>query len=221
MSKRTIFLKGIIRENPVIVFALGICPALAVTSSAVNALGMGLATTFVLLCSNAIISLLKKVIPDKVRIPCYITLIAAFVTITQLLVRAYVYPLYLALGIFLPLIVSNCLIMARAEIFAKKNRLFDSVVDAAGMGLGFTLALLAIGSIREIFGTGTWFGIELPILADFHIPIFALAPGGFIVFGFIVAIANKVSNGRAAKLKESGCARCPAAAICKKGDAVS
>ncbi|MCL2828129.1 MAG: electron transport complex subunit E [Oscillospiraceae bacterium] len=219
MSKLSIFMKGIIKENPVLVFALGICPALAVSSQAVNAVGMGLATTFVLLCTNTVISLLRKVIPDKVRIPCYIVLTAAFVTITQLIVKAYVHPLYLALGIFLPLITVNCIIMARAEIFAKKNRLFDSVIDALGMGLGFTLALLAIASIREIFGNGTWFGIELPVLAEHNISIFMLAPGGFIAFGILVAIANKVSNGRAAKLKESGCARCPAATACGKGGA--
>ena len=219
MSKLTILMKGIIKENPVLVFALGICPALAVSSQAVNAVGMGLATTFVLLCTNTAISLLRNVIPDRVRIPCFIVLTAAFVTITQLLVQAYVYPLYLALGIFLPLITVNCIIMARAEIFAKKNRMFDSVIDAVGVGLGFTLALLAIASIREIFGAGSWFGIELPVLATYNVPIFAMAPGGFIAFGVLVAIANKVSKGRAAKLKEDGCARCPAAAACGKGGA--
>ncbi|MCL2589149.1 MAG: electron transport complex subunit E [Oscillospiraceae bacterium] len=216
MSKLSILMKGLIRENPVLVFALGICPALAVSSQASNAVGMGLATTFVLLCTNTVISLLRKVIPDKVRIPCYIVLTAAFVTITQLIVRAYVYPLYLALGIFLPLITVNCIIMARAEIFAKKNGVFNSVIDAVGMGLGFTFALLLIASLREIFGAGTWFGFDVPLLADFHAPIFALAPGGFIAFGALVAIANKISNGKAAKLKETGCARCPAAAACGK-----
>ena len=217
MSKLAILTKGIIKENPVMVFALGICPALAVSTQASNAIGMGLATTFVLLCTNTVISLTRNVIPDKIRIPCFIVLIATFVTITQLVMQAYVHPLYLALGIFLPLITVNCIIMARAEIFAKKNRLFDSVIDAVGMGLGFTLALLAIASIREIFGNGTWFGIPLPVLTENTIGFFALAPGGFIVFGLLIAIANKVSKGRAAKLKESGCARCPAAAACEKG----
>ena len=216
MSKLTILMKGIIRENPVLVFALGICPALAVSTQASNAIGMGLATTFVLLCTNSVISLIRNFIPDKVRIPCFIVLTAAFVTITQLIVQAYVHPLYLALGIFLPLITVNCIIMARAEIFAKKNKFLDSVVDAVGMGLGFTLALLAIASIREIFGNGTWFGMALPVLAENRIGFFTLAPGGFIVFGALIAIANKISNGRAAKLKETGCARCPAAAACGK-----
>ena len=217
MKKLTILMKGIIQENPVLVFALGICPALAVSSFALNAVGMGLATTFVLLCTNTVISLLRKVIPDRVRIPCFIVLTAAFVTITQLIVQAYVYPLYLALGIFLPLITVNCLIMARAEIFAKKNRLFDSVIDAVGMGLGFTLALLAIASIREVFGNGTWFGLEVPVLNDFNISLFTMAPGGFIAFGLLIAIANKVSKGRVKK--DTGCARCPAATACGKGGA--
>ena len=216
MSKLSILMKGIIKENPVMVFALGICPALAVSTQASNAIGMGLATTFVLLCTNTVISLTRNIIPNKIRIPSFIVLIATFVTITQLFLQAYMYPLYLALGIFLPLITVNCIIMARAEIFAKKNGPFDSVIDAVGMGLGFTLALLAIASIREIFGNGTWFGVALPILAENRIGFFTLAPGGFIVFGALIAIANKISHGRAAKLKESGCARCPAAANCGK-----
>ena len=219
MNKFSLFMKGIVKENPVLVFALGLCPALAVSSQAVNAVGMGLATTFVLLCTNTVISLLRKVIPDRVRIPSYLVLIAGFVTITQLFLRAYMHPLYLALGIFLPLIVCNCIIMARAEIFAKKNTVFNSVIDALGMGVGFTLALLAIASIREIFGDGTWFGMEIPILIDRNISIFTLAPGGFIAFGILVAVVNKISNGRAAKLKETGCARCPAATAGGKGGA--
>jgi len=214
-------MKGIIKENPVLVFALGLCPALAVSSQVSNAFGMGLATTFVLLCTNTVISLLRKVIPDRVRIPCFIVLTATFVTITQLLVQAYIHPLYLALGIFLPLITVNCVIMARAEIFAKKNGTFDSVIDAAGMGIGFTLALVAIATIREVFGSGTWFGIELPVLSSYNVALFTMAPGGFIAFGLLVAIANKISKDRAAKLKETGCAKCPAAAACGKGGAES
>ena len=217
MSKLSIFMKGIVRENPVLVFALGICPALAVSSQVSNALGMGLATTFVLICTNVVISLLRNIIPDKVRIPCYIVLIAGFVTIVQMIVHAYVYPLYLALGIFLPLITCNCVIFARAEIYAKKNAVLNSSIDAIGMGLGFTFALLAIASIREIFGAGSWFGLDLPVLSSYHVPIFALAPGGFVAFGILIAIANKVSKGNAAKLKESGCAACPMSATCGKG----
>jgi len=217
MSKLSILTKGIVRENPVLVFALGICPALAVSSFASNALGMGLATTFVLICTNIVISLLRNVIPDKVRIPCYIVLIAGFVTIVQMFLHAYMYPLYLALGIFLPLITCNCVIFARAEIYAKKNSILHSSIDAIGMGLGFTFALLAIASIREILGAGSWFGLELPILSTYHVSIFTLAPGGFVAFGIIIAIANKVSKGNAAKLKEGGCAGCTMAATCGKG----
>jgi len=219
MSKTAVFIKGIAKENPVLVLALGLCPALAVSSFVSNALGMGLATTFVLVCTNSVISLLRNVIPDKVRIPCYIVLIAAFVSIVQMLIQAYVYPLYLALGIFLPLIAVNCIVFGRAELFAKKNKLFDSVIDAIGTGLGFTLALVAIATVREVLGSGTWFGVSLPLLVDNKITLFSMAPGGFIAFGLIVAVISKISKGRAAKLKESGCAGCPSATACGKGGA--
>ena len=208
------FLKGIIRENPVLILLLGLCPALAVSTQAENAIGMGAATTFVLVCSNVAISLLRKIIPDKVRIPCYIVLIAGFVTLVQIVVEAYAYTLYQALGIFLPLIAVNCIIFGRAEMFANKNRVFSSFLDAVGMGAGFTLALLAIASIREIFGSGTWFGMEIPILVDNNIPIFTLAPGGFVVFGLLVALVNKFSKGKVRK--EFGCKGCPQAAACGK-----
>lgn len=209
------FTKGIIKENPVLRLVLGTCATLAVTTAASNAIGMGLATTFVLVCSNAAISLLKKVIPDKVRIPAYITLIAGFVTIVQLLVKAFVPSLDEALGVFLPLIVVNCIILGRAEMFASKNPVLPSIVDGLGMGVGFTAALLAMGIIRELLGAGTVFG--LPVLSGFMDPIiiFLLPPGGFFVFGILVAIAGKLSEeGKAPET--TGCASCPLAASCSK-----
>lgn len=209
------FTKGIIKENPVLRLVLGTCATLAVTTAASNAIGMGLATTFVLVCSNAAISLLKKVIPDKVRIPAYITLIAGFVTIVQLLVEAFVPSLDEALGVFLPLIVVNCIILGRAEMFASKNPVLPSIVDGLGMGVGFTAALLAMGIIRELLGAGTVFG--LPVLSGFMDPIiiFLLPPGGFFVFGILVAIAGKLSEeGKAPETM--GCASCPLAASCSK-----
>ena len=201
MNKLGIVLKGIIKENPVLVLVLGTCPTLAVTTMAKNGIGMGLAATFVLLGSNIVISLLKKVIPDKVRIPCFIVVIAGFVTLLSSLLQAYVPDVYSSLGIFLPLIVVNCIILGRAEMFASKNSVFKSALDGIGMGIGFTLALLVIGSIREILGSGTWFGI--PITANLFEPIsiFVLAPGGFLVFGCVIALLNKVSNGKAVKRK--------------------
>ena len=209
------FTKGIIKENPVLRLVLGTCATLAVTTAASNAIGMGLATTFVLVCSNAAISLLKKVIPDKVRIPAYITLIAGFVAIVQLLVKAFVPSLDEALGVFLPLIVVNCIILGRAEMFASKNPVLPSIVDGLGMGVGFTAALLAMGIIRELLGAGTVFG--LPVLSGFMDPIiiFLLPPGGFFVFGILVAIAGKLSEeGKAPETM--GCASCPLAASCSK-----
>lgn len=209
------FTKGIIKENPVLRLVLGTCATLAVTTAASNAIGMGLATTFVLVCSNAAISLLKKVIPDKVRIPAYITLIAGFVTIVQLLVKAFVPSLDEALGVFLPLIVVNCIILGRAEMFASKNPVLPSIVDGLGMGVGFTAALLAMGIIRELLGAGTVFG--LPVLSGFMDPIiiFLLPPGGFFVFGILVAVAGKLSEeGKAPETM--GCASCPLAASCSK-----
>ena len=216
IHKSSIFMRGITRENPVLVLLLGLCPALAVSTVAFNAIGLGVATTFVLLCSNIIISLLRKVIPDKVRIPCYIVVIASFVALTQMIVEAYAYPLYQALGIYLPLIAVNCIVFARAEMFANKNKVFESALDAIGMGAGFTLALVLIASIREIFGSGTWFEIKLPVLNSNKIEAFSLAPGGFVVFGLLIAVVNKISKGKAIKKKEFGCEGCPSAGICKK-----
>lgn len=209
------FTKGLIKENPVLRLMLGCCATLAVTTSASNAIGMGAATTFVLVCSNAVISALRKIIPSKVRIPAFITVIAGFVTIIQLLVKAYVPELDTSLGVFLPLIVVNCIILGRAESFASKNKIIPSIVDGLGMGVGFTAALLAMGIIRELLGAGSVFG--LPILSSFMDPIiiFLLPPGGFFVFGILIAIAGKLSEEGHAP-ETIGCSACPMAATCSK-----
>ena len=205
---------GIIKENPTLVLVLGTCPTIAITTMAMNAIGMGCAATFVLVGSNVVISALRKVIPDKVRIPCFIVIIAGFVTLLSSLLQAFFPSIYDALGLFLPLIVVNCIILGRAEMFASKNTVVKSALDGVGMGIGFTLALLVIGSIREILGSGTWFGI--PITANFIDPIsiFVLAPGGFLVFGCVIALLNKLTNGKAVKRKSFDCASCPNAAGC-------
>jgi len=217
MNKFSIISKGFIKENPVLVSALGICPTLAVSTQMSSALGMGVATTFVLVGANVSISLIRKIIPDKVRIPCYIVFIAGFVTLIKMFIEAYAYPLYQALGIFLPLIAVNCVIFARTVIFARKNSVLNSALDAIGMGAGFTLALLATATIREIFGSGTWFGIKLPVLTDFNIPVLVMAPGGFVVFGILMAIMNKMTKNKESRKKEFGCTGCPSASVCGKG----
>lgn len=194
MSLRKEFTKGIIKENPVLRLVLGTCPTLAVTTSALNGVGMGLAATVVLLGSNIAISALRRVIPDKVRIPAYITIIAAFVTIVQMLTQAFLPAINEALGIFLPLIVVNCIILGRVEMFASKNGVVASAVDALGMGVGFTLALVVMGSIRELIGAGTLFGITITKDLLDPMAVMTMAPGGFFVFGILVAIANKLSK---------------------------
>lgn len=196
---------GLVKENPVLRLVLGTCPTLAVTTSAENGIWMGMAATAVLIGSNAVISLLRKFIPDKVRIPAFITIIAGFVTIVQLLLKAYVPAVDQKLGIFIPLIVVNCIILARAEMFACKNKVFHSILDGIGMGLGFMLALITIGSIREILGNGTWFGIKLT--ADLFSPavIMILPPGGFLVFGSVIGLMNKFTK---MKVKATGCQGC-------------
>jgi len=216
MSKWQNFLKGILRENPVLVLVLGTCPTLAVTSSVLNALGMGVAATVVLLCSNMAISALRKVIPEQVRIPCYIVLIAGFVTMVEMLMHAFTPALYEALGIFLSLIVVNCIILGRAEMYASKNNVLDSAIDAVGMGLGFTLALFAMASIREIFGNGSFFGLPIPILSENPISILTLAPGGFFVFGCLIALVNKLTKGKSRGSRDFGCAGCPSRELCGK-----
>ena len=213
-NKLSILLNGIIKENPVLVLVLGTCPTLAVTTQTVNAFGMGAAATAVLLFSNVVISLLRNIIPDKVRIPCYIVLIAAAVTIVQMVLNAFVYNVYEALGLFLPLIVVNCIILGRAEMFANKNTVVDSALDAIGMGIGFTLALLSMAIVREVFGAGTFAGMEIPFLISHKIELLAKAPGGLLVYGILIAVVNKITKGKAIKKKEFSCAGCPSAAGC-------
>lgn len=191
MSKLKIVTNGIIKENPVFVSLLGMCPTLGTTSSAVNGLGMGLATAFVLVCSNVAISLLKKLIPDTVRIPAYIVVIATFVTVVQMSMEAFVPALYASLGLFIPLIVVNCVVLGRAEAFAAKNNVFSSALDGLGAGLGFTLALALLGTVRELFGTGKFFGFTL-MPEEYGSLIFVLAPGAFIALGYLIAIVNKL-----------------------------
>ncbi len=193
---------GIIKENPTVVLMLGMCPTLAVTTSAFNGLGMGLSTLVVLVMSNFVISLLRNLIPDKVRIPAFIVIVASFVTIVQFLVQGFLPELYKSLGIYIPLIVVNCIILGRAESYASKNPVIPSIFDGLGMGLGFTIALTIIGAIREILGAGAIFGYQLLPLADeatgtagyTPISIFILAPGAFLVLGFLVAIMNKIRD---------------------------
>ena len=214
-SKLMTLLKGIIYENPVLILVLGTCPTLATTKSIFQAVSMGLAATAVLICSNLVISLLRKVIPDVVRIPCYIVVIAAFVTAVSMLLEAYVEPVYTVLGPWLALIVVNCIVLGRAEMFARKNTVIDSALDGLGMGIGFLIALLCMAIIREVFGVGSFAGIEIPFLVNYKIPLLAQAPGGFLVFGILIAIVNKISA-KKGKKKEYSCDGCPCASICGK-----
>ena len=184
-------LNGILRENPVFALVLGMCPTLATTTSAINGMSMGLATTFVLICSNVVISLLKNLIPDKVRIPAFIVVIATFVTMVQLLMQAFLPAIYEVLGLFIPLIVVNCIVLGRAEAFAAKNTVGLSALDGLGMGLGFTLALTLIGAVRELLGTGSLFGMNL-YSETYGMLIFVLAPGAFIVLGYLMALVQKL-----------------------------
>lgn len=205
MNLLKVLSNGLIKENPTFRLVLGTCPTLAVTTSAFNGIGMGLSTTAVLVGSNAVIALLRKFIPDKVRIPAFVTVIAAFVTITQLLLKAYVPAVDKALGIYIPLIVVNCIILARAEMFACKNGVVPSIFDGIGMGLGFTIALLGMGTVREVLGNGTFFGLKL--FGDSFSPAIAmiLPPGGFLTFGIFIGLLNKFSK---KKIVSAGCPNC-------------
>ena len=193
MNKLGILTKGIIKENPVLVLLLGMCPTLAVTTSAINGLGMGISTLVVLVCSNIVISILKNIIPSKVRIPCYIVVIAGFVTVVQLLLKAYLPALDEALGLFIPLIVVNCIILGRAEAFACKNGPVASLCDGIGIGLGFTLGLTLLGTVREFFGAGSIFGFTL-LPETYNVLLFILPPGAFISLGYLIAIVNKLKK---------------------------
>jgi electron transport complex protein RnfE len=194
MSQYKNFIKGIISENPVFVMLLGMCPTLGVTSTAVNGLGMGLATAFVLIMSNVVVSLVKNLIPDKVRIPAFIVIIASFVTIVEMVLEAFLPSLYEQLGIFIPLIVVNCLILGRAEAFASKNNFVSSVVDGLGMGVGFTLALTALGAVREILGNGSIFDYAFVGEGASTFILFILPPGAFITLAYLAAIFNKTTK---------------------------
>ena len=220
MSKIQTLINGIWKENPVLVLVLGTCPTLALTSQAVNGFGMGLAATFVLVGSNMVISLLRNIIPDDVRLPAYIVIIASFVTIVEQIIKAYAPALDQALGLYIPLIVVNCIILARVEMFANKNGVIDSMMDGLGMGIGFTLILLVMGSIRELIGAGTIFGITVTANLIDPMTIMIMIPGGFFVFGCLIAAANAINARRGKKIKtEFGCETCPSAEICG-GDAV-
>ena len=210
------FSKGIVIENPVLRLVLGTCPTLATTTSVRSALGMGLAASIVLVCSNIVISALRKVIPSKVRIPAYIVVIAAFVTIVQMLVKAFTPELDEQLGVYLPLIVVNCILLGRAEAFAGKNPVLASAVDGLGMGVGFTAALFLMGTVREVLGAGSFLGMSIPVLSQNPMLIFILPPGGFFVFGILMACVNRLAESRGKPRAElRGCEACPMAATCK------
>lgn len=191
MSNMKILVNGLIKENPTFVLLLGMCPTLATTTSAFNGLSMGLATMFVLICSNVVISLIKKITPDKVRIPVFIVVIASFVTILQLCIKAYLPDVDKSLGLFIPLIVVNCIILGRAEAFASKNTPLASLFDGIGIGLGFTFALTLLGMIRELFGAGSLFGVTL-LPETLNVLVFVLPPGAFISLGYLIAVVNKI-----------------------------
>lgn len=198
-----ILTNGLVKENPVLKSVLGTCPALAVTSAAMNGLGMGVAATFVLVCSNIVISMLRKIIPGQVRIPAYITIIAGFVTIVQMLVKAYFQALDQSLGVFLPLIVVNCVILGRAEMFASKNTVFQSALDGIGMGAGFTITLTLMGAIREVTGAGTLFGIQVLPESIEPFTIMTSAPGGFFVFGLLMAVVASMTAPKKEKTEKA------------------
>lgn len=193
MNDFKVLMNGIIKENPTFVLLLGMCPTLGTTSSAINGMGMGLATMFVLICSNVVISSIKRIVPDMVRIPVFIVVIASFVTVLQMLMQAYVPALYATLGLFIPLIVVNCILLGRAEAFAAKNSPLASFFDGLGMGLGFTIALTLLGGIREFLGTGKLFDITI-MPEQYGMLVFVLAPGAFIVLGYLIAIVNRMKK---------------------------
>ncbi|SDM94300.1 electron transport complex subunit RsxE [Acetanaerobacterium elongatum] len=209
-----VLLNGIIKENPTLVLVLGTCPTLATTTSVSTGVGMGIAAMAVLIGSNLVISLIKGIVPKKVRIPAYVMVIAGFVTIVSMLLKAYAPDLNNALGIFLPLIVVNCIILARAEAFASKNSPWLSVMDGIGMGLGFTLALFLIGSVRELLGAGTWFGLQIIPKGVTPMAIFAQAPGGFFVFGVVMAAVGAILKKVGRKPVQNPCENCPSHALC-------
>lgn len=213
-GKLSVLLRGILLENPVFVLVLGTCPTLATTKSVIGAVSMGLAATAVLICSNMAISLMRNVIPDKVRIPCYIVIIAGFVTVVSMFMHAYLPDLFELLGIYLDLIVVNCIILGRAEMFARDHTVGESALDGVGMGIGFTLALLCMSTIREVLGAGSWAGIAIPFMQEYKIGILVESPGGFLVFGIMIALVSVITKGKGVKKTEFGCEGCPSAGLC-------
>ena len=210
----SVLTNGILKENPVLVLILGTCPTLATTNTVTGALGMGLAALVVLLCSNVFISLLRKIIPETMRIPCYIVIIAGFVTVVKMLVQAYFPSLYETLGVYLDLITVNCIILGRAEMFAGKNAVFASALDGIGMGLGFTVALGAMATVREVLGAASFAGIAIPFMQDYKIAFMNKAPGGLLVYGLLIALVYVVTKGKAPGKKTFSCKGCPNAGLC-------
>ena len=229
-KRLSILTNGIIKENPVLVLVIGTCPTLATSGSVETGFGMGLAATAVLICSNIVISALHNIIPDKVRIPCFITVIAGFVTIVQMVLQAFVPSLYSALGLYLPLIVVNCIILGRAEMFASKNGVLDSALDGIGMGIGFTLTLVIMGTLREVFGNGTWlagdwFGLMkgfkgIPLLSRFipGMSIMTMVPGGFFVYAIVMAAVHYLTKDKSKIRNDFGCDGCANSGACADGD---
>ena len=223
-SSLSVLINGIIKENPVLVLILGTCPTLATTTTVSGAFGMGIAALIVLLCSNIFISLLRKIIPETMRIPCYIVIIAGFVTIVKMSVQAFLPGLYETLGVYLDLITVNCIILGRAEMFANKNTVVASALDGIGMGVGFTVALTAMATIREVFGAASFAGISIPFMENFKIEFLTKAPGGLLVYGLLIALIYVITHGKAPVKTSFSCEGCPNAATCnietcsKKGD---
>lgn len=220
MNKNSNFstlVNGIIKENPVLVLILGTCPTLATTTTVDGAFGMGIAALVVLLCSNVFISLLRNIIPETMRIPCYIVIIAGFVTMVKMFVQAFLPSLYDALGVYLDLITVNCIILGRAEMFANKNKVLKSALDGIGMGLGFTLALTAMAFVREVFGAATFAGIAIPFMENYKIEFLTKAPGGMLVYGLLIALVFVITNGKAPAKTSFSCSACPNAATCHTG----
>ncbi len=219
MSKNnslSVLTNGILKENPTLVLILGTCPTLATTTTVTGALGMGLAALVVLVCSNIFISLLRRIIPESMRIPCYIVIIAGFVTIVKMLVQALFPGLYETLGVYLDLITVNCIILGRAEMFANKNTVISSALDGIGMGLGFTIALGAMATVREVLGNASFAGIAIPFMEDFKIAFMTKAPGGLLVYGLLIALVYAITHGKAPAKRSFSCSGCPNASICHK-----
>ena len=213
-SNWQVLVKGILKENPVLVLILGTCPTLATTGTVDGAVGMGLAALAVLVCSNVFISLLRNIIPETMRIPCYIVIIAGFVTIVKLFVQAYLPDLYATLGVYLDLITVNCIILGRAEMFASKNPVVKSALDGIGMGIGFTIALAAMATVREVFGSASFAGIAIPFLQNYKIEFLTKAPGGLLVYGLLIALVYIITKGKAPLKKSFSCEGCPNASTC-------